>query len=227
MTTLLLAEDDRAIADPLARALRRAGFAVRAHTDGSSALAAAQAGAVDLLILDLGLPGLDGVELCRRLRAGGARLPIVMLTARDEEMDVVVGLDAGADDYIVKPFRIAEVLARVRAQLRGSAPGVVLESGPGPARVRLDPEVRRAWLDGAELTLTAREFDLLAALLRARGRTLSRAQLVRDVWHDRTLPESRTLDVHIATLRRKLGDDATHPRFIATERGAGFRFLGP
>lgn len=227
MTTLLLAEDDRAIADPLARALRRAGFAVCAQTDGLAALATAQAGAVDLLILDLSLPGLDGVELCRRLRAGGARLPIVMLTARDEEMDIVVGLDAGADDYIVKPFRVAEVLARVRAQLRGSAPRAVLESGPGPARVRLDADARRAWLAGVELTLTAREFDLLAALLRAPGRTLSRAQLVRDVWRDRTRPESRTLDVHIAMLRRKLGDDAAHPRYIATERGAGFRFLGP
>ena len=218
MTRVLLAEDDASIAEPLARALRREGYEVDVRADGPSALAGARED-VDLVVLDLGLPGMDGLDVCREIRASGSDVPVLVLTARADEVDTVVGLDAGADDYVTKPFRLAELLARARALLRRGGH----ESEPTP-RVRIDAEARQAFLDDAELQLTAKEFDLLRVLAREAGRVVPREQLMREVWDADWYGSTKTLDMHVSWLRRKLGDEAGQPRFIATVRGVGFRF---
>jgi DNA-binding response OmpR family regulator len=218
MTRVLLVEDDSAIADPLARALKREGYEVEVYGDGPSALAGADEGA-DLVVLDLGLPGMDGLEVCRQMRAMGSEVPVLVLTARADEVDTVVGLDAGADDYVTKPFRLAELLARVRALLRRGGS----EADRTPA-VRIDQQGRRAFLDDRELQLTAKEFDVLRVLVREAGRVVPREQLLREVWAQRWLGSTKTLDMHISWLRRKLGDDVANPRYIKTVRGVGFRF---
>jgi DNA-binding response OmpR family regulator len=220
MTHVLLAEDDTAISEPLARALRREGYEVDVREDGPTALDCALGGGVDLLVLDLGLPGMDGLEVCRRIRSEGQFFPVLVLTARADEVDTVVGLDAGADDYVTKPFRLAELLARVRALLRRG----VSEAGPGAHGVRIDVESHRAWIGDKELNLTAKEFDLLRVLLRDAGRVVTRDQLMREVWDTTWWSSTKTLDMHISWLRKKLGDDAANPRFITTVRGVGFRF---
>ncbi|HEV2640996.1 MAG TPA: response regulator transcription factor [Actinocrinis sp.] len=220
MTRVLLAEDDIAIAEPLARALRREGYDVDLRTDGPSALRHAQSGSVDLLVLDLGLPGMDGLEVCRRLRTDGHAFPVLVLTARADEVDTVVGLDAGADDYVTKPFRLAELLARVRALLRRGTS----EPGSAARGVRIDVDSHRAYVGEEELSLTAKEFDLLRVLVRDAGRVITREQLMREVWDTTWWSSTKTLDMHISWLRKKLGDDATNPRFITTVRGVGFRF---
>ena len=221
MTRVLLAEDDAAIAEPLARALRREGYDVDVHGDGRSALAAAREG-FDLVVLDLGLPGMDGLDVCRELRAQSSTVPVLVLTARADEVDTVVGLDAGADDYVTKPFRLAELLARARALLRrGTVEPAV------PARVRIDVDARLAYLDDEVVALTAKEFDLLRVLLREAGRVVPREQIMREVWDADWYGSTKTLDMHVSWLRRKLGDDAGRPRFISTVRGVGFRFERP
>jgi DNA-binding response OmpR family regulator len=219
MTRVLLAEDDPAISEPLARALRREGYDVDVHEDGQSALDAAQM-SPDLVVLDLGLPRLDGLEVCRRLRSAGVSVPVLVLTARADEVDTVVGLDAGADDYVTKPFRLAELLARARALLRRNIP----EIHPSTSVVRIDPDGRRAWFKDEELQLTAKEFAVLRVLVREEGKVVSREQLMREVWETAWFGSTKTLDMHISVLRRKLGDDATQPRYISTVRGIGFRF---
>ena len=222
MIRVLLAEDDPAISEPLARALRREGYDVGVSDDGLRALSAAQDNP-DLVILDLGLPSMDGLEVCRRLRAEGRTAPILILTARADEVDTVVGLDAGADDYVTKPFRLAELLARVRALLRRTpAAGGEEEGG-----VRIDAQARRAYMNDEELQLTAKEFDLLRVLVREQGKVVSREQLMREVWETQWFGSTKTLDMHVSVLRRKLGDDATRPRYITTVRGVGFRFERP
>lgn len=222
MTRVLLAEDDASISEPLARALRREGYDVEVREDGPSALDAGLRGEIDLVVLDLGLPGMDGLEVCRGLRNGGCAYPVLVLTARADEVDTVVGLDAGADDYVTKPFRLAELLARVRALLRRGT----VESAPPPAihGVRIDVDSHRAWMGEEELQLTAKEFDLLRVLVRDAGRVVTRDQLMREVWDTTWWSSTKTLDMHISWLRKKLGDDAANPRFIATVRGVGFRF---
>ncbi|WP_265447766.1 response regulator transcription factor [Flexivirga meconopsidis] len=219
MTRVLLAEDDPAISEPLARALRREGYEVEVREDGAAALDGAQSGP-DLVILDLGLPTLDGLEVCRRLRSSGSSVPVLILTARADEVDTVVGLDAGADDYVTKPFRLAELLARTRALLRRTPPDEVIDT----PLVRLDAEARRAFLGDNELQLTAKEFELLRVLVREQGKVVSREQLMHEIWETAWLGSTKTLDMHVSVLRRKLGDDATQPRFITTVRGVGFRF---
>jgi DNA-binding response OmpR family regulator len=219
MTSVLLAEDDPSISDPLARALRREGYDVDVSADGPGTLGRALSGGVDLIVLDLGLPELDGLEVCRRLRSEGRTTPVLVLTARADEVDTVIGLDAGADDYVTKPFRLAELLARVRALLRrGSAETQVVQG------VRIDPEARRAWSGDSELELTTKEFDLLWALIRDAGKVVTREQLMRDVWGAKWWASTKTLDMHVSWLRRKLGDDAHSSRYITTVRGVGFRF---
>jgi DNA-binding response OmpR family regulator len=219
MTSVLLAEDDPSISDPLARALRREGYDVDVSADGPGTLGRALSGGIDLIVLDLGLPELDGLEVCRRLRSEGRATPVLVLTARADEVDTVIGLDAGADDYVTKPFRLAELLARVRALLRrGSAETQVVQG------VRIDPEARRAWSDETELELTTKEFDLLWALIRDVGKVVTREQLMRDVWGAKWWASTKTLDMHVSWLRRKLGDDAHSSRYITTVRGVGFRF---
>lgn len=219
MTAVLLAEDDQAISEPLARALRREGYDVEVRADGPGALSAGLAGDFGLLLLDLGLPGMDGLEVCRRVRESMPALPVLVLTARAEEVDAVVGLDAGADDYVTKPFRLAELLARVRALLRRGAPDRLVANG-----VRVDVASRRAWRDDDELVLTNKEFDLLRALLREAGAVVSRDRLMREVWDLPWYQSTKTLDMHVSWLRRKLGDTAAAPRYISTIRGVGFRF---
>jgi DNA-binding response OmpR family regulator len=220
---VLLAEDDTDIAVPLSRALRREGYDVETHGDGPDALHAVITGSVDLVVLDLGLPRMDGLEVCRRIRAYGSNIPVLVLTARAEEVDTVVGLDAGADDYVAKPFRLPVLLARVRALLRRGPTESTMTAGG----VRVDPESRRAWLDSEELVLTAKEFDLLRVLVRDAGKVVTREQLMREVWETTWLGSTKTLDMHVSWLRRKLGDDATDPQFISTVRGVGFRFERP
>lgn len=221
MTKVLLAEDDPAISDPLARALRREGYEVDVRSDGPSALVGARDNP-DLVVLDLGLPLLDGLEVCRRIRAEGSTVPVLVLTARADEVDTVVGLDAGADDYVTKPFRLAELLARVRALLRRQP-----VEAPGSDFVRIDSEARRAWFNDEELHLTAKEFDLLRVLVREQGKVVPRDSLMREIWDTSWFGSTKTLDMHISVLRRKLGDDATSPRYITTVRGVGFRFDHP
>jgi DNA-binding response OmpR family regulator len=219
MTSVLLAEDDPAIAEPLARALRREGYEVGVSSDGLTTLEVARGGGVDLILLDIGLPKLDGLEVCRQIRSAGQTTPVLILTARADEVDTVIGLDAGADDYVTKPFRLAELLARVRALLRrGSSETHVVQG------VRIDPDARRAWLGDTEIDLTSKEFDLLALLVAEAGKVVTREQIMRQVWDSKWWGSTKTLDMHVSWLRRKLGDDAHNPRFITTVRGVGFRF---
>jgi len=218
MAHLLLVEDDEAIAEPLARALRRDGHDVDRVADGRRALDQARIGGLDLVILDLGLPDIDGLEVCRRLRAFDAGLPVLMLTARAEEVDAVAGLDSGADDYVSKPFRLAELLARVRAHTRQP------QSAPVANGVRVDSECRRAWADDRELSLTPKEFDLLYLLVSEAGRVVTRERIMAEVWNEHWCGSTKTLDVHVSWLRRKLGDDPASPRFITTMRSVGLRF---
>ena len=220
MTRVLLAEDDPAISEPLARALRREGYDVDVRADGREALEAARDNP-DLVVLDLGLPTMDGLEVCRRLRGEGYTVPVLVLTARADEVDTVVGLDAGADDYVTKPFRLAELLARARALLRRGIPEAPTT---GDVDVRVDTESRRVFLHGEEIQLTAKEYELIRVLARNQGKVISREQLMREVWETAWYGSTKTLDMHISVLRKKLGDDAMQPRYITTIRGVGFRF---
>ena len=219
MTTVLLAEDDPAISEPLARALQREGYTVVVRADGGSALAEAMSGDVALVVLDLGLPDMDGLEVCRRLRAERNSVPVLVLTARTDEIDLVVGLDAGADDYVAKPFRLAELLARVRAMLRRRTGDVLEASG-----VRMELASRRVWQDDVELHLSNKEYELLRVLLEEAGAVVTRSRIMREVWDDAEGGASKTLDMHVSWLRRKLGDDPQRSRLLTTVRGVGFRF---
>jgi DNA-binding response OmpR family regulator len=223
VSTVLLAEDDAGIADPLARALEREGYDVVQVDDGAEALRLANRLPVSVVVLDLGLPSLDGVDVCRTLREQGKDVPVLMLTARTEEIDIVVGLDAGADDYVAKPFRLNEVLARVRALMRRSPPDR-LEVGP----IVLDTGARRVSVNGADVTLSFKEFELLRLLMSHTGDVVPRERIMAEVWPDLESPGSKTLDMHMSWLRRKLidaGDERGDAR-IATIRGMGFRLNG-
>ena len=221
MARLLLVEDDVGIARPLVRALESDGHEVEHVTRGAEALRVAEGG-VDVVVLDLGLPDLDGVEVCRRLRAAhGDALPILVLTARSGELDVVVGLDAGADDYVSKPFRLAELQARIRALLRRAAPEADDERA-GP--VRLDVGARRAWCDDDELDLTPTEFDVLALLVAHAGDVVTRETIFREVWDTTWTGSTKALEMQVSSLRRKLGEDPTDPAHLHTVRGVGYRF---
>ena len=213
---VLLVEDDAAISEPLARGLTREGYDVTLAVDGPAGLSAGLDPQVALVILDVGLPFLDGLEVCRRLRAARPKLQILLLTARSEEVHAVDGLDAGADDYIAKPFRLAELLARVRAAARRAEPRELVAGG-----VRVDTGSRRAFLGETELTLSPKEFDLLSRLMVDAGQVVTREQLLRDVWETSWSGSTRTLDQHMSWLRAKIGRD-----LITTVRGTGFRFRG-
>ena len=223
MTNVLLVEDDPAIAEPLARALGREGYEVRPHGTGQAAIDDLANG-VDLVVLDLGLPDMDGLDVARHIRSKGLTLPILVLTARADEVDLVVGLDAGADDYVTKPFRLAELLARVRALLRRAGGDVTEEDELVAQDVRVDVAAHRAFRGNREMHLTAKEFELLRVLVRDAGSVVGRETLMREVWGTDPTGSTKTLDMHVSWLRRKLGDEAGQPRFIATVRGVGFRF---
>jgi DNA-binding response OmpR family regulator len=221
---ILVVEDDDAIASGLVRVLDGQGYEVRRLARGGGATAAADE-SVGLVVLDLGLPDIDGIDVCRKLRAARPDLAILILSARDAELDVVAGLDAGADDYLVKPFRLSELLARVRAHLRradgpaAGEPAAPLEAGD----VSVDVAARRAWRDGRELALRPKEFELLTLLVANAGRAVTRERIMREVWDTEWLGSTKTLDTHVLTLRQKLGE----PDAITTLRGVGYRFEAP
>jgi DNA-binding response OmpR family regulator len=221
---LLLVEDDRVIGRVLDAALRRDGYDVRWHPTGGDAVRDAAAREFELALVDLGLPDVDGLAVCYRLRELQPACVVVVLTARDEEVDVIVGLEAGADDYLTKPVRLGELRARIKAHLRR---GLVVPVPRGPIRVgdlAIDVPGRRAVVGGRVLPLRAKEFDLLARLAATPGVAVSRETLMSDVWDTRWYGPSKTLDVHVASIRRKLADagDARVPA-IATVRGHGYR----
>ena len=226
MTRLVLVEDDADIAEPLARALGREGYDVVLCADGESGLAASLEPSTDIVVLDINLPDINGLEVCDRVRERRPSLPVIFLTARAEEVDLVVGLDAGADDYITKPFKLAELSARIRARLRPSAASAlpVAPKLVDAGGVRVDVVAHRAWQGAEELELSVKEFDLLALLVEESGRAVPREEIMRRVWGENTVAPSRSLDMHISWLRRKLGDDPSHPTMITTVRGVGFRF---
>ncbi len=224
---ILVVEDEESIARPFAEALRRAGFEPLVTGTAAGALELADSAAPDLVMLDLALPDGDGRDVCRHLRRR-SEVPIVMLTARGTETDKVVGLELGADDYVVKPFSAAEVISRIRAVLRRSGPTEPLARGPLRAgELEVDLRARTARLAGRDLDLSRKEFDLLAELIRHRGEVVGREDLMSRVWDTNWFGSTKTLDVHIGWLRRKLGDDAADPRYIETVRGVGFRFVAP
>jgi DNA-binding response OmpR family regulator len=218
---VLLVEDDHTIASPLLRGLEREGFAVVHAECGADARTAMRRATPDVVLLDLGLPDIDGFDLCRELRAT-SDVPIIVVTARGEEVDRVVGLELGADDYVVKPFGFRELVARIRA-VRRRANG---RAGAHPANLGdlvVDRRTRRATVEGRAVTLTPKEFDLLALLADDPGAVCSRQQILDEVWDPHWYGPTKTLDVHVASLRRKLG----HPELIETVRGVGYRLSVP
>lgn len=231
MTTVLLVEDDDRISEPLLRVLRSEAFDVIHVAAGHPALQAIDEAQPDLVLLDLTLPDIDGLDVCRRIRAKYPDLPIIMLTARAEEIDVIVGLNAGADDYVAKPFRLAELVARIRARLRiaehaGSVPVPPKLIGAG---ITLDTTARRCRVidkqgKSDEVELTTKEFDLLVLLMQQPEVTLKREEIMAKVWDENWWGSTRTLDTHTSTLRRKIHDDTDPPSKIITVRGVGFRF---
>ena len=228
MTRVLIVEDNPDLAFGLRNNLEIEGYEVIAADDGREGLHLAREAAPDLVILDLMLPGMDGYRVLRTLREGGSQTPVLILTARGEEADKVRGFRLGADDYVTKPFGVLELLARVEALLRRSTPVAGTASAPARARERfgeieLDPGTRAVLRRGDPVELTPMEFDLLTALLRRGGVVATRHELLREVWGYRTTVVSRTVDTHVAELRRKLEDDPAAPRYILTVRKTGYR----
>lgn len=223
---ILVVEDERSIADLVAEALRRQGYRVETAGDGDQALEVAETTLPDLVILDLMLPKLDGWEVCRRLREEETtrRIPIIMLTARRDEKDVVAGLELGADDYLRKPFSLAELLARVKAHLRARAQDALGDEGIAVGPLVLEPKSGEVLLDGAPLDLSPVEYRLLETLVRGKGRLVSREELLAKVW-GYVAGDTRTVDVHIFRLRRKIEPDPEHPKLVHTVRGRGYRLL--
>ncbi|MDX6618139.1 MAG: two-component system, OmpR family, response regulator RegX3 [Gaiellales bacterium] len=230
--TILLVEDESTIALPLAAALEREGYATRITGSASEAIALADELKPDLVLLDVMLSDGSGLDVCRELRTH-SRVPIIMLTARGDETDRVVGLELGADDYVVKPFSARELVARIRAVLRRSPDAAPAAPAAGAGReiraggLTVDIAQRLVLLDGLEVALTRREFDLLALLASNAGTVLTRERLIDEVWDTNWFGSTKTLDVHISTLRKKLGDDAVDSRYLHTVRGVGFRFAVP
>jgi two-component system, OmpR family, response regulator RegX3 len=223
MTRVLVVEDEESFSEALSYMLRREGYEVAVAVTGPDALAEFDRAGADLVLLDLMLPGLPGTEVCRTLRQKSA-VPIIMLTARDSEIDKVVGLELGADDYVTKPFSSRELVARIRAVLRRHIDSeellpAVLEAGP----VRMDVERHVVTVNGAGVSLPLKEFDLLELLLRNAGRVLTRGQLIDRVWGADYVGDTKTLDVHVKRLRAKVEPDPTAPRYLLTVRGLGYK----
>jgi DNA-binding response OmpR family regulator len=227
-TTVLVVEDDDGIAAPLVRTLEREGYDVVHVDNGLEAVERAGRADIRLVLLDLGLPDIDGLEVCRRIRDAGSPVAIMMLTARGGELDRVVGLDVGADDYLAKPFGLAELHARVRALLRRSAAPAAAPatpaapSAPAPTGLRIEPRARRVWVGDTEVPLTNKEFDVLALLCETRGAVVTRERLMDEVWDSNWYGSTKTLDVTVGRLRQKL-EDQSSPARVVTVRGVGFR----
>ncbi|MEL5992414.1 response regulator transcription factor [Microbacterium phosphatis] len=227
MTRLLLVEDEPDLAEPLAYLLRREGYEVEIAEDGPAALAAYRERGADLILLDLMLPGMPGTEVCRQVRTTSS-VPIIMLTAKDSEVDIVVGLELGADDYVTKPYSARELLARMRAVLRRTVDAEaelderVLEGG----RVVLDVDRHTVSVDGQQINMPLKEFELLEVLMRNAGRVLTRGQLIDRVWGSDYFGDTKTLDVHIKRIRSRIEQVPSEPVMLVTVRGLGYRFEG-
>ncbi|SDM07770.1 two-component system, OmpR family, response regulator RegX3 [Corynebacterium mycetoides] len=228
MTTILIVEDEESLADPLAYLLRKEGFDAIVAPDGQSALEEFDNNAVDLVLLDLMLPGMSGTDVCKKLRTTSA-VPIIMVTARDSEIDKVVGLELGADDYVTKPYSSRELIARIRAVLRRGpevaeeeavADDRVLEGG----RVKLDVSRHTVYVDGQPVAMPLKEFDLLEYLMRNAGRVLTRGQLIERIWGADYVGDTKTLDVHVKRLRTKIEVAPSRPTQLVTVRGLGYKF---
>ncbi len=226
MTSVLIVEDEESLADPLAFLLRKEGFEVTVVGDGPSALAEFDRSGADIVLLDLMLPGMSGTDVCKQLRIRSS-VPVIMVTARDSEIDKVVGLELGADDYVTKPYSSRELIARIRAVLRrgageemdGGSENAVLEAGP----VRMDVDRHTVQVNGKPVTLPLKEFDLLEYLLRNSGRVLTRGQLIDRVWGADYVGDTKTLDVHVKRLRSKIETDPAKPEHLVTVRGLGYK----
>ena len=226
MTRVLIVEDEESFADPLAFLLRKEGFTTAIASTGQQALEEFDRNGADIVLLDLMLPGMSGTDVCKALRSRSA-VPVIMVTARDSEIDKVVGLELGADDYVTKPYSARELIARIRAVLRRGAdsdleagPPATLEAGP----VRMDVERHVVTVSGREVPLPLKEFDLLELLLRNAGRVLTRGQLIDRVWGADYVGDTKTLDVHVKRLRSKIEPDPSSPRYLVTVRGLGYKY---
>ena len=227
MIRVLIVEDEESLADPLAYLLRKEGFETTVVADGPSALAEFDRTGADIVLLDLMLPGMSGTEVCKQLRARSG-VPVIMVTARDSEIDKVVGLELGADDYVTKPYSARELIARIRAVLRRGIDAedvgvdTVLEAGP----VRMDIERHIVSIDGEQIGLPLKEFELLEYLMRNKGRVLTRGQLIDRVWGSDYVGDTKTLDVHVKRLRSKIEADPANPERLVTVRGLGYKLEG-
>ena len=224
MTRILVVEDEESFSDPLSYLLRREGYEVAVADDGPAALDEFDRNGADLVLLDLMLPGLPGTEVCRQIRTR-SKVPVIMLTAKDGEIDKVVGLELGSDDYVTKPYSSRELVARIRAVLRrGTEPeltsGATVEAGP----VRMDVERHVVTVNSQAVPMPLKEFELLEMLLRNAGRVLTRMQLIDRVWGSDYVGDTKTLDVHVKRLRGKLEPDPANPRYLLTVRGLGYKF---
>ena len=227
MTRVLIVEDEESLAEPLAYLLNKEGFDVTVMADGPSALAEFDRAGADIVLLDLMLPGMSGTDVCKQLRARSS-VPVIMVTARDSEIDKVVGLELGADDYVTKPYSARELIARIRAVLRRGVEAedigadTVLEAGP----VRMDIERHIVSIDGEHIALPLKEFELLEYLMRNKGRVLTRGQLIDRVWGSDYVGDTKTLDVHVKRLRSKIEADPANPARLVTVRGLGYKLEG-
>jgi DNA-binding response OmpR family regulator len=228
--TILLVEDEASITEPLTAALEREGWTTHVTASAREAPGLVTSKDPDLVLLDVMLEDGSGFDVCREIRQT-SRVPIIMLTARGEELDRIIGLELGADDYVVKPFSARELIARIRAVMRRTAE-VVTAAPPRDDRIEigdvvLESSMRRVTLAGDEVDLTRKEYELLALLMRNAGTVLTRERLIDEVWDTNWYGSTKTLDVHVSGLRKKLGDDAGTPRYVHTLRGVGFRFSAP
>jgi len=225
VTAILLVEDEAALSEPLAYLLKREGYEVTVAEDGPTALAEFDRGGADLVLLDLMLPGIPGTEVCREIRTR-SNVPIIMLTAKDSEVDIVVGLELGADDYVTKPYSSRELLARIRAVLRRRVDEAELEDDGilEAGTVRMDVDRHTVSVKGGEISMPLKEFELLELLLRNAGRVLTRGQLIDRVWGSDYFGDTKTLDVHIKRIRSRIEESPSDPQMLVTVRGLGYRF---
>jgi two-component system response regulator RegX3 len=225
VTAILLVEDEAALSEPLAYLLKREGYEVTVAEDGPTALAEFDRGGADLVLLDLMLPGIPGTEVCREIRTR-SNVPIIMLTAKDSEVDIVVGLELGADDYVTKPYSSRELLARIRAVLRRRVDEAELEDDGilEAGSVRMDVDRHTVAVKGGEISMPLKEFELLELLLRNAGRVLTRGQLIDRVWGSDYFGDTKTLDVHIKRIRSRIEESPSDPQMLVTVRGLGYRF---